>query len=178
MKKSGDSHKTPFVFLDPGGRRWPRLRRVLVGAGIMVFLGVVLFVQALFVPPDLRLPASVRKIKGQLKALQQQNPAAQNPKADAAWQKFYTQTQAAQQRLAKVREQLHPKPRRFNEIRLGFYTDWDPNSYNSLDLHAAQLTHVCPEWMSLADGTGAMRIEPDERVVRLAAAKGVVLMPL
>ncbi len=169
---------TPFIFLDPNGKRWPRLRLALLLGGVLLFIAVVCFVEALFVRPELRLPASVRKLKGQLKAFQQQAPVASaSPAKDVTWQKFYPKT-LAQERMAKLRAQLHPKPRKFSEIRMGFYVDWDPNSYNSLEAHASQLTHVCPEWMSLVDGAGTLHIEEDVRVARLAAAKGLVLMPL
>src|SRR5581483_175036 len=177
MKHRGDD-ASPFVFLDPHGKRWTRLRIALLIGGILLFVGIVLFVQALFVRPELQLPASVRKLKGQLRALQQQNAASQTAANAEAWQKFFPKTQAEQARLAKLREQLHTKPRKFSEIRLGFYVDWDPNSYNSLETHANQLTHVCPEWMSLVDVNGTLRVEEDVRVEHLAASKGLVLMPL
>ena len=48
----------PFVFLDPGGKRWPRLRLTLLIFGVIGFLGTVLFVQTLFVagvPPRLAM---------------------------------------------------------------------------------------------------------------------------
>src|ERR1044072_8344466 len=68
---------TPFVFSDPAGKRWPRLRLVLLLGGIVVFLSTVLFVQTLFVAPQLNLPFSLRQLKGQLKALATVNPAGQ-----------------------------------------------------------------------------------------------------
>ena len=61
---------------------------------------------------------------------------------------------------------------------MGFYTNGDPYSYQSLEQHAAQLTHVCPEWFALVDGLGQMRIDADVRLPKLAAAKGFALMPL
>ncbi len=66
---------TPFVFLDPGGKRWPRLRLVLVLSALLFFIGTILFVQTLFVAPQLRVPFSLRQLKGQLKSLQKENPA-------------------------------------------------------------------------------------------------------
>jgi cellulose synthase/poly-beta-1,6-N-acetylglucosamine synthase-like glycosyltransferase/peptidoglycan/xylan/chitin deacetylase (PgdA/CDA1 family)/spore germination protein YaaH len=170
----------PFVFHDPKGRRWPRLRRMLVMLGVLVFLGLVLFVQALFVRPQLRLPASVRQLKGQLKALQQQaaHQSAAAKATNESWLKFYPRTIAGQERIAKLREMIHPKPEKFSEIRLGFYANWDENSYSSLEQHADQLTHVCPEWMTITDGLGTIKVDDDIRVERLAAAKGLVLMPL
>src|SRR5438046_3745312 len=79
---------TPFVFSDPAGKRWPRLRRGLLIVGILVFLGTVLFVQTLFVAPQISLPFSLRQLKGQLKSLQKANPAAQPPANLALWEKF------------------------------------------------------------------------------------------
>src|SRR6266478_6870496 len=66
---------TPFVFSDPTGKRWPRLRLILLIGGVLFFLATVLFVQTLFVAPKMNVPFSLRQLKGQLKALQKQNPA-------------------------------------------------------------------------------------------------------
>src|SRR5881397_3841540 len=60
---------TPFVFSDPTGKRWPRLRLILLIAGVLFFLVTVLFVQTLFVAPQMSVPFSLRQLKGQLKAL-------------------------------------------------------------------------------------------------------------
>src|SRR5205823_6478575 len=72
---------TPFVFSDPLGKRWPRLRLFLLIIGILVFFGTVLFVQTLFVAPQMTVPFSLRQLKGQLKSLQKQNPAGPQPAA-------------------------------------------------------------------------------------------------
>src|SRR5207249_11681779 len=66
---------TPFVFSDPAGKRWPRLRLLFVLGSILALLGTVVFVQTLFVAPQMRVPVTLRQLKGQLKALQTQNPA-------------------------------------------------------------------------------------------------------
>src|SRR5881392_3940357 len=80
---------TPFVVSDPAGKRWPRLRLVLLIGGIAIFLGTVIFVQTLFVAPQLSLPFSLRQLKGQLKALATVNPAGQQQAPNLAlWEKF------------------------------------------------------------------------------------------
>src|SRR3954469_11751020 len=79
---------TPFVFSDPAGKRWPRLRLALLIVGVAIFLGTVLFVQTLFVAPQLNLPFSLRQLKGQLKSLQTVNPAGQTAPNLALWEKF------------------------------------------------------------------------------------------
>src|SRR4029079_13053715 len=171
---------TPFVFSDPTGKRWPRLRLTLLIGGVVVFVAIVLFVQTLFVIPKMNVPFSLRQLKGQLRALQRQNPAGQVSPASLLWQKFSATRQAAK-KLAGTAPIPSPHPRKKapdNEVRLAFYVNDDPDSYASLQQHAAQITHVCPEWMTVIDGMGNLQIDSDPRVSKLAASKGIALMPL
>src|SRR5437763_1516792 len=171
---------TPFVFSDPAGKRWPRLRLILLVAGVFFFLGTVLFVQTLFVAPKMRIPFSLRQLKGQLKALQKENPAGQFSPGSLLWQKFGQARQAAK-KLGGPKPTPPARPRKKspdNEVRLAFYTNGDPYSYASLQQHAAQITHVCPEWMTVVNGMGDLQIDADARVPKLAASKGIALMPL
>src|SRR5438045_393784 len=176
---------TPFVFSDPAGKRWPRLRLILLIASVLVFFGTVLFVQTLFVAPQMTVPFSLRQLKGQLKSLQKQNPAGPQPAANSLlWQKF----QAAKQAAKKVTEQASvpiptATPTRTHripadEVRLAFYTNGDPYSYASLEQHSTQITHLCPEWMSMVNGVGDLQIDADARLPKLAQSKGIALMPL
>jgi len=171
---------TPFVFSDPAGKRWPRLRLILLIAGVLCFLGTVLFVQTLFVTPQMSVPFSLRQLKGQLKALQKENPAGHVSPSSLLWQKFGAARQAAR-KLAGAAPAPPLRPRKKspgNEVRLAFYTNGDPYSYASLEQHAAQITHVCPEWMTVINGLGELQIDADPRLPKLAASKGIALMPL
>jgi cellulose synthase/poly-beta-1,6-N-acetylglucosamine synthase-like glycosyltransferase/peptidoglycan/xylan/chitin deacetylase (PgdA/CDA1 family)/spore germination protein YaaH len=171
---------TPFVFSDPTGKRWPRLRLVLLIGGVLFFVALVLFVQTLFVIPKMNVPFSLRQLKGQLRALQRENPAGQVSPASVLWQKFSATRQAAK-KLAGAAPTASPRPRKKapeNEVRLAFYVNGDPDSYASLQQHAAQITHVCPEWMTVIDGMGSLQIDSDARVSKLVANKGIALMPL
>src|SRR5437867_1858141 len=120
---------TPFVFSDPLGKRWPRLRTFLLITGVVVFLGTVLFVETLFIAPRMTAPFSLRQLKGQLKSLQTQNPAGQRSAPNSLlWQKF----EATKQATKKVAGQMvvgspSATPVRVrrkapeNEVRLAFY---------------------------------------------------------
>src|SRR5947207_2712035 len=180
MEENPPSTVTPFVFSDPAGKRWPRLRLVLVVAGILVFLGTILFVQTLFVAPQLSLPFSLRQLKGQLKSLQKANPASQPPANLALWEKFAAARLAAKKPTGEApAPAAHPRKKsQSNEVRLAFYTNGDPYSYGSLEQHASQITHVCPEWMAMTNGSGDLQVDADERIPKLAASKGIALMPL
>jgi peptidoglycan-N-acetylglucosamine deacetylase len=172
----------PFVFSDPAGKRWPRLRLTLLIFGVIVFLGTVLFVETLFVAPQMRVPFSLRQLKGQLKALQKANPATQLAPTSSLWQKFGAAKQAAK-KLAGVTPTPTPaaKPRKKappNEVRLAYYTNGDPYSYTSFEEHAALITHLCPEWITVVNGSGDIQIDPDSRLPKFCASKGIALMPL
>ncbi|MFL6527964.1 MAG: glycosyltransferase, partial [Chthoniobacterales bacterium] len=173
---------TPFVFADPAGKRWPRLRLVLLATGVLIFLGTVLFVQTLFVAPQLKLPFSLRQLKGQLKGIEKQNPAGPPQTASAMLlERFAAARKAAKKGGAAQRNPPPARPRKKappNEVRLAFYTNGDPYSYTSLEQHASQITHVCPEWMSLVNGLGDLQVDVDPRIPKLAASKGIALMPL
>jgi hypothetical protein len=167
---------TSFIFADPSGRRWPRLRRIFLFTIAIVFVGVVLFVQTLFVSPKLNLPLSLRQLKGQLKALQKQNPAT-IPPADQIplWLKF----SAARKALKKTASPVPAAHKSFaHEAQFAFYRNGDPYSYASLQQHSAQITHVCPEWMAIVDGLGTLQIDSDNRLPKFCAAHGVALLPL
>src|SRR5437764_976581 len=173
---------TPFVFSDPAGKRWPRLRLILLVFGVLAFLGTVLFVQTLFVAPQMRVPFSLRQLKGQLKALQKANPAGQIAPSSLLWQKFGAAKQAAK-KLTGATPPPAPagKPRKKappNEVRLAFYTNGDPYSAESLGAHASLITHVCTEWITALNGLGEIQIDPDVRLPKFCASKGIKLMPL
>ncbi|MEY2529485.1 MAG: hypothetical protein QOJ05_1575, partial [Verrucomicrobiota bacterium] len=158
---------TPFVFSDPAGKRWPRLRLALLIGGIAIFLGTVLFVQTLFVAPQLNLPFALRQLKGQLKSLQKANPAGQPPPNLALWEKFAAARIAGKKPKppAPPTPPAHPRKKLANnEVRLAFYTNGDPYSFTSLEQHVGQITHLCPEWMAMTNGSGDLQIDPDARL--------------
>ena len=147
----------PFVFSDPHGRRWPRLRRVLVGGAAFIFVCVVVFVRTLFVAPQLSLPHSLRHIQGQLKAIQKQNPAVTLPAPIPLWEKFGTVRKMAKEAAPAPTLPALPKRNAPGEFRLAFYATAIPTATASLEQHAAQITHVCPEWMAVVTARAICR---------------------
>lgn len=171
------------VFFDRGGKRWPRARRLVVLAGLLVFVAAVFFVQSLLIPPMLFLPLKLKKLKEQLHALERQKPPAPSMAAanDAALKAFYNSPRG-QARKDLLVNQLNPKPRSphaAREIRLGFYVSWDASSLESLAAHADKLTHVSPEWFSLTTSDGDFSGEKDVPLLEFMAANPqLTLLPL
>src|SRR6187549_2787036 len=106
-----------FVFLDHRGHRWPRFRRLVFWSAVVLAISGMLFLAAVWIRPELRLPAMVRELKGRLKA---------DAKA-ANWRR-----PAGQERPPKVR----PPSTAAGGVRLGFFVDSDPNAMISLRAHA------------------------------------------
>lgn len=173
---SADNRPSRFVFQDVHGHRWPRLRRVLLGWGLLLGVALVWFIWSVLVRPELRLPPGLRKLKGQLRAAIQHTEPPEDSKA-AEYEKFY-QSQAAQERLARLRATLRKTRPATSEVRLGFYVGWDPNSFASLEEHASSLTHLAPEWFSLVHTESELTYDPDPRVATYAASRGVAVLPL
>ena len=182
------NHAEAFVFLDARGRRWPRVKRVAVVAGVLLFLAVVLFVQTLVIQPQLPLPAAVEQLKARLKAKPSTGrPTPQKP-TPPLWQQFAkagrhtpgapaTGSKPHPAGLASL-----PAPGKANdasrEIRLGFFEGWDPASFDSLKAHADQLTHLCPDWLTMVDSQGKLQVRTNAEVLALASEKGLPLLPL
>src|SRR3954451_12345972 len=102
---------TPFVFSDPAGKRWPRLRLALLIGAVICLLGTILFVQTLFVAPKLSLPVTLRQLKGQLKALQRQTVPGPASASSLLWQKFGAARQAAK-KTGSPTPAVQAKPRK------------------------------------------------------------------
>ena len=140
----------------------------------MLAIAGTLFLAAVWIRPVLRLPAMVRELKGHLKA---EASAAPVPDAKAEnWQRYYEQSLAGQERLAKVRASSDAPATR--EVRLSFYVDWDANAMASLHAHVGELTHLAPEWLTLTGVESTLLTEPDAELATYCAAHGLKTMPL
>jgi cellulose synthase/poly-beta-1,6-N-acetylglucosamine synthase-like glycosyltransferase/peptidoglycan/xylan/chitin deacetylase (PgdA/CDA1 family)/spore germination protein YaaH len=162
-----------FVFLDPSGRRWPRFRRVMFWSAILLAFASILFVNAVWIRPALRLPAMVRELKGRLKA--EANKPGPDAKAEN-WQRYLEDSRAGQERMAHLREQL--TGRKGDDVRLGFYVDWDANSMASLRAHVGELTHIAPEWFTISGVDSTLIADPDPALGDFCAAHGLKTVPL
>ena len=168
-----------FVFLDPKGRRWPRMRLALMIGLLLLLAGIVLVIWSVWIHPALRLPASVRELKGQLKTDIAKHPeTAPNKNADK-WKAYLDKSRSVQARLAQMRAVSGKTPSRpAGEVRLGFYSDYDPNALASLHDHAGQLTHLAPEWLSVVGTEGRLVAAGDPALVAYCAGRGISVIPV
>ena len=177
-----------FIFSDARGKRWPRLRLFLFAAGLLFFIAVVLFAQALFLPSQRPLPSSVQQLKSRLKTLQAKEHQAGKPATKPLWLKFAKGISGIPPLFPFIVDQSGPvsssgkKPPPesacVQEIRLGFYEGWDPASFDSLKANAENLTHLCPDWLTVEDGRGKLKVVTEQKVLDLVKGRGIVLLPI
>jgi len=177
-----------FVFLDALGKRWPRLRLVMFVSGLLFFIGAILFAQTLFLPSQLTLPPAVQQLKSRLKTLQNKEHQARQMATKPLWLNFskgnsvpagpfpFLTDQSGTVSLFK--KGRGPQFAPIQEIHLGFYESWDPGSFDSLKANVDNLTHLCPDWLTIEDGRGGIKAVQEQKVLALVKDRGLVLLPL
>lgn len=177
-----------FVFLDARGKRWPRLRLFLFATGLLLFIGVILFAKTLFLPSQLNLPPAVQQLKFRLKILQNKEHQARQLATKPLWLNFskgnsgpaatfpFLANQSGA--VSSFKKGRGPQFAPIQEIRLGFYESWDPGSFDSLKANADKLTHLCPDWLTVEDGRGAIKVAIDQKALELVKDRGIALLPL
>ena len=127
----------------------------------------MVFIRALFVKPELRMPASLRAMKTELKALS--NPAARLVNSYKPWMRF---SQAPHQRK---RVGLKPNQSR---IVAALLPAGDARSLLSLSQHTSELTHVCVEMLGVSGQPARLTTDLDEEVLAAVRASGLQILPM
>ncbi len=155
------------------------MRLALLLGLVSLLAGIVLTVWSLLIHPALRLPASVRELKGQLKTDIAKHPETAPNRNAEKWKTYLDKSRSVPARLAQMRAvtgKVSARPA--GEVRLGFYSDTDPNALASLHDHAGQLTHLAPEWLSIVGTEGRLVSAGDPALVEFCAARGIAVMPV
>ncbi len=158
-----------FVFYDPSGRRWARLRRVLQGGAVLAVLALALLGMSLLTNPQ--LPAlglgSVAHVGNlaEVRTIIAGERAVRNLPFSAAREKV--------KYVRSASPVIHPKSaakiRDDQPLVFGYFVNWDPASMVSLRLNISRLTHLVPEWLVLANARGDVSDESDPTVIKIAA---------
>ncbi len=144
---AADAH----VFYDPKGKRWSVVKRLGLAVGLLASLaGVVLCITVLLLPVA---PGNI------LDAYHFHPFNLQRPSRVEAAQAFMAQ-RLRDRLLKRIRVESTPKYRAAHTANgaldtvIGFYVNWEPNSYTSLQAHADDLTYLMPEWYGLSRDAG------------------------
>ncbi|WP_448383806.1 glycosyltransferase [Desulfosoma sp.] len=123
---------------------------------------------------------------GQLKVLEDSGLKHQARKTVPLWKQFLKGSPPKDKGLAQghsasgSRGALADQKGEFapHAVRMGYTVAWDTQSFESLRRHYRQLTHVCAEWLTIADPVGTLAVTPDARVQDFTSTHGLHLMLL
>ena len=162
MHHADDDHRTAPavepVFSDPSGRRWRTLRGAALGLGVGTTLLAMVLVLAVLVPP--LLPLTWRADMARAEEVPLAERGAPSAARREARQKLRTALQehdvAPVMRGPRAASMVPRSTRGAGDsasIVLGFYVNWDDNSFFALQAHAREIDWVVGEWAFLgADG--------------------------
>jgi peptidoglycan-N-acetylglucosamine deacetylase len=158
--------ETRFVFHDPTGRRWRRLRAGFQISLVALIALVIVTATTVLVSPTLpSLALSSVEHVGNFKEVRSVLGAEQGgvnvPFKDRKSIKY----------VRSANPVVHPRSAATvvpeQPVVFGFYVNWDPASKTSLRANLQHLTHLVPEWFTLLDGTGDLGDESDPEVIRI-----------
>lgn len=73
---------------------------------------------------------------------------------------------------------LRRTPSNNSQKVIGFYVNWDPNSFTSLQRNIGHLNYIAPEWLHLRGSGPDLSQEIDKKVITLANSRRVPILPL
>ncbi len=158
-------HSTPVaglapVFSDPTGRRWRAFRGAALGLGVASTVMALVLVLAVLIPP--LLPATWTQIDQPVDAGTGLNPRLEPARVEArkrlvsALAEHHLAPTLRGPRLSSIGPIAGRAAADSNPIVVGFYVNWDDNSFAALTSHARDLDWVVGEWAFLNDSGSAM----------------------
>ncbi|MEP7380341.1 MAG: glycosyltransferase [Gemmatimonadota bacterium] len=183
--KPPDAHHRP-VFLDPSGKRWTRLRRLALLAGAVATVLFAVLVANVLIPPA--LPAFASFVRGETatsvpphgrqherarraaraRLMASVDLAARTQRARGGHGRVAIHNMAAAARPT-MQVAAAPLDADTSDV-VGFYVNWDDNSFVSFASHAASMDAVVCEWLFLAPHGDSIVTKIDPRVFDVANA--------
>lgn len=144
------------------------MRLALFMGALVLGALVVWFLGSLFVRPQLALPSSFKKIQSHLRGLEKSGGIGPGSHQEI-WKRFAMVQNS--KRALKESKRLQP-------VRLGWCENSGERSYQSLNEHAKELTHVCTEWMTVTDAEGSIVSRHDPQLLEHAERAGLNFLPI
>ena len=159
--------ESKFVFHDPTGRRWRRLRTLFHASAATLTVLVILVIATVLISPALpRLGLPAVEHLGNFKEV----PSVLGGERGAVNVPFKFDRKNIKY-VRSANPVIHPRNAAAiapeQPLVFGFYVNWDPASKTSLRANLQHLTHLVPEWFTLADANGNITDESDPEVIQI-----------
>ena len=182
------SHRHP-IFFDNSGQRWKKVIRIMWGIVLTLSVAGALFSFSIFVLPASRFPMEKASLSYSHSPIKFENREEAERRFLAKRSRNKLLKQIGIENINRKRNSHHKNRRTPYSTVIGFYLNWSPNGYTTLQSHIRSLSYVTPAWLGLPDNGKRTkdgqhfvnRYESkgdDPRVVRLAKENGVPIMPM
>ncbi len=165
------------IFFSPTGRRWTRFVWLARLLGFFAALAVIVALVAVARKTTTILPKLVNPNEVYKRVLNHEDPLILTSKQNA-------QFQSAAKRLARLDSLRHTRHVAVShgpfgdEVRAGFYVNWDAESYSSLRKNIDRMNIIFPEWLFVADSVDTVVPEIDITALDLMRRHGVRILPM
>jgi peptidoglycan-N-acetylglucosamine deacetylase len=176
-----DRRSSP-IFIDYSGRRWRRIRRTALVAGIVTTLLALVLVGSIVlsppIPPELPLASAnnlpiARATTGKPGAFTKVDRlrTAYRRKLAALTKHYGSSSSRRPMTIPALDVGTGTRPTRTNAIVAGFYVNWADNSFASLSRNYDKLDWVIGEWAFVPANADTLQLRIDRRVLALLASR-------
>lgn len=173
---TGNKH----VFHSSSGRRWKGFQWFIRILGLFVIAAIVIVAITLKSDSGISLPRLSDKNETYKKILNPNDPLIFSTRQNEIFQKQKKLLPKPWRKNARIdSSNLGKIPTKIsNNIRAGFYVNWDLQAYYSLDSNIDKLNMVIPEWFFVPDGGDSLYKEIDYRALTLMQKHNVQIVPI
>jgi peptidoglycan-N-acetylglucosamine deacetylase len=169
------------IFIDYTGRRWRRIRRVALAAGVLTTLVALVLVGSIIlsppIPPELPL-ATANNLPIAKATTGRPGPYTKVDRLRTAYRRKLAALTKHYGRSASRRPEMVPvvnvgrgsRPTRTDAIVAGFYVNWADNSFASLSRNYDKLDWVIGEWAFVPSNADSLQLRVDRKVLDLLAS--------
>ncbi len=171
---------TRQVFQSPDSRRW---KRVSWGTRILLFfiaLGIIAITVAVLSKDATFLPKLVDQNSLYKKVLNPDAATTIKTKRITDFQKLLKREDTLEKRIIQTRRNASKNVVK-NQVRAGYYVNWDASSFRSLQNHIDHMNMVLPEWLFLSDTSTDLVVNIDQKaleVMQQPLHKPVAIIPM
>jgi len=175
------SHPNKPVFHDHTGKRWKTLVHFMTGVALLLsILGAAFSFSVIALPLSplsIKYPSYVHRF---IPRFETHTEAARRFVANRTRAKL--RKAIALEETFKHKKHIRSSGAPYSTV-VGFYVNWNPASFDSLNMHIDKLTYIMPEWLYLNPDASSFSSRygdshDDWKVVNLAKKHGVPIIPM
>lgn len=166
---------TTQIFQSQNAKRWRSFLLVLITLVLLTVFSFSVLLMAIFDKSEISLPHLINKNELYKKLLSPDKPVSVLESAESHLYHLACQKTKPSQILRDLKHQLFKEKNQ--QIRAGFYVNWDIQSFYSLRDNIDKMNMVLPEWFFVSD-KNEVSIDIDAKAYRIMKSKHIKIIPM